>query len=295
MSGSNKQPAKNEENFSKMKEKMQRLFGFGKSSAPLNVPKAATREVVFTPEILKEIGPESPANNRIRTIRELCEIVKYRHLENNAVEALWGQISDLLQPHVSLENRQLALHFLHCLLQGQLPNMTIVRGHFFRVIQNLTEPADIHHRLELFQTLSECGKNLLYFEDETGQFLLKWMPDIMSAGYTTTFLPIILNVIKYNAAYLDEEIMSGLVQQTCMIPNRTRSDDEITKCLQVLDAVICYSYLPSDSLYHFVAALCHTVDKAPYSEKSWELMKKLLGTYLGHSAIFTMCCMLQDK
>ncbi|BFZ02892.1 hypothetical protein BsWGS_05930 [Bradybaena similaris] len=295
MSGSSKQPAKNEENFSKMKEKMQRLFGFGKSSAPLAVPKTTTREVVFTPEILKEIGPESPANNRIRTVRELCEIVKHRHLENNAIEALWGQISDLLQPHVIQENRQLALHFLHCLLQGQLSNMTIVRGHFFRVIQSLTDPADIHHRLELFQTLSECGKNLLYFEDETGQFLLRWMPDVVSAGYTSTFLPILLNVIKYNAAYVDEEIMSGLVQQTCMIPNRTRSDDEITKCLQVLDAIICYSYLPSDSLYHFVAALCHTVDKAPYSEKSWELMRKLLGTYLGHSAIFTMCCMLQDK
>ncbi|CAG5135505.1 unnamed protein product, partial [Candidula unifasciata] len=252
MSGSSKQPAKNEDNFSKVKEKMHRLFGFGKSSAPLAVPKAATREVVFTPEILKEIGPESPANNRIRTIRELCEIVKHRHLENNAIEALWSQISDLLQPHVIQENRQLALHFLHCLLQGQLSNMTIVRGHFFRVIQSLTDPADIHHRLELFKTLSECGKNLLYFEDETGE-------------------------------------------QTCMIPNRTRSDDELTKCLQVLDAVVCYSYLPSDSLYHFVAALCHTVDKAPYSEKSWELMRKLLGTYLGHSAIFTMCCMLQDK
>lgn len=53
MSGSSKQPAKNEENFSKMKEKMQRLFGFGKSSAPLAVPKTTTREVVFTPEILK--------------------------------------------------------------------------------------------------------------------------------------------------------------------------------------------------------------------------------------------------
>ncbi|KAH9503979.1 Tuberous sclerosis 2-like protein [Bulinus truncatus] len=292
MSGIGKQSQKGDENF---KEKLKVLFGFGKVSTPLNLSKTFTKEIVFTPEILKEIGPESPANNRIRTIRELCEVVKHKQLEENAIEALWLQISDLLQPHVVLDNRQLALYFLQCLLEGQMPYMTIIRGHFFRLIQNLTDPSDLYHRLELFKTLSEQGKNLLYFEDKAGVFLLHCMPDVLSAGYISSFLPVILNVIKYNAAYLDEEIMSGIVKQTCMIPNRSRSDEELTKCLQVLDAVVCYSYLPSDSLYHFVAALCHTVDKKDFSEKSWELMKKLLGTYLGHSAICTMCSMLQDK
>ncbi|XP_059139623.1 tuberin-like isoform X2 [Physella acuta] len=294
MSGPGKLPSKTEDNFS-VKETMQKLFRFVKPSAPLTVPKTTSKEVTFTPDILREIGPESPANNRLRTIREQCEVVKHRHLEKNAVEAVWHQIKDLFEPHVLPENRQLAFTFLHCLLEGQLPYMTTVRGHFFRIIQSLTDPSDINHRLKLLQTLSECGKNVINFEDEIGLFLLHWMPDVISRGHIVTFLPIIVNVIKYNAIYLDEEIISGLVQQTCMIPNQIRSDEELTKCLQVLDAVICYSYLPSDSLYHFVAALCHTVDKAPFSEKSWELMKKLLGTYLGHSAIFTMCAMLQDQ
>lgn len=287
MSGPGKHPP--------LKEKMQRLFGFGRSSAPLAVPKTSTKEVIFTSEILKEIGPESPANNRIRTIRELCEVVRHRHLEEHAVEALWLQITDLVQANVAQENRHLALHFLHCLLEGQLQFMTIMRGHFFRVIQGLTDPADIYYRLEIFKTLSECGKNLLYFEDETGEFLLQWMPTVMEAGHIATLLPILLNVIKYNAAYLDEEVLSGLVQQTCLIPNNKLSEEELKRCLQVMDAIICYSYLPSDSLYYFVAALCHTVDKEACSEQSWELMKKLLGTYLGHSTIFTMLSMLQDK
>ncbi|GFS23751.1 tuberin-like [Elysia marginata] len=287
MSGSGKHPP--------LKEKVQRLFGFGRSPAPLTVPKTSTKEVIFTSEILKEIGPESPANNRIRTIRELCEVVRHRHLEEHAVEALWLQIADLVQVQVVQENRHLALHFLHCLLEGQLQFMTIMRGHFFRVIQSLTDPADIYYRLELFKTLSECGKNLLYFEDETGEFLLHWMPTVMEAGYIATLLPILLNVIKYNAAYLDEDVLSGLVQQTCLIPNSKLREDELNRCLEVMDAIICYSYLPSDSLYYFVAALCHTVDKGACSEHSWQLMKKLLGTYLGHSTVFTMLSMLQDK
>ncbi|KAK0049216.1 tuberin [Biomphalaria pfeifferi] len=291
MSGIGKQTHKGEENF---KEKMQKFF-FKRTSAPHNVSKTITKEIIFTPEILKEIGPESPANNRIRTIKELCEVVKHKQLEDNAVEAMWLQIRDLLHTSNDPDNRQLALYFLQCLLEGQLQYMSILRAHFFSVIQSLTDASDIYNRLELFKTLSEQGKNLLYFEDKVGSFLLDWMPDVVSAGYVASFLPIILNVIKYNAAYLDEDVMSGLVQQTCMIPNRTRSEEELTKCLQVLDAVVCYSYLPSNSLYHFVAALCHTVDKKEYSEKSWELMKKLLGTYLGHSAICTMCSILQNK
>ena len=56
MSGAGKAPQKAEENFnSKMKEKVQRLFGFGKASTPPAIPKASTREMVFTTEILKVV------------------------------------------------------------------------------------------------------------------------------------------------------------------------------------------------------------------------------------------------
>ena len=37
-------------------------------------------------------------------------------------------------------------------------------------------------RLDLFRALSDHGKNLLDFEEETGPFLLQWMPDVISYG-----------------------------------------------------------------------------------------------------------------
>lgn len=52
MSGPGKLPSKTEDNFS-VKETMQKLFRFGKSSAPLTVPKSTTKEVTFTPDILR--------------------------------------------------------------------------------------------------------------------------------------------------------------------------------------------------------------------------------------------------
>lgn len=52
----------------------------------------------------------------------------------------------------------------------------------------------------------------MYIEEEFGPFLLEWMPEITQAGRELDFLNMVVNVIKYNAAYIDQEIVSGLVQ-----------------------------------------------------------------------------------
>ena len=43
--------------------------------------QAPRKELVFTSEIIKEISPGSPANHRLNTIRDLCEKVETRRLE----------------------------------------------------------------------------------------------------------------------------------------------------------------------------------------------------------------------
>ncbi|KAL3877536.1 hypothetical protein ACJMK2_035233 [Sinanodonta woodiana] len=284
--------SKTEEN---LKDKFFSFFRPKDKSAPVTYQRATSKEFVFTLEILKDIGPESPPNNRLKTIRELADEVSKKKLEENAIEAVWKSIQDMLLPEASMENRKAALHFLQCLLEGQLNHLGILRGHFFDVIRNISEPEDLNERLTLFNILSENGRNLQNLEEEAGLFLLQWMPDVLATGHISEFLTLLVSVIKYNAAYLDDDIISGIVKQTCLIPNRSRSDDDIKKCLDVLDAVLCYSFLPSECLQHFIGALCIMVNMPKYCGASWELMRKLLGTHLGHSCIFTMCCMLQDK
>jgi len=46
----------------------------------------------------------------------------------------------------------------------------------------------------------------------SGPFLLKWMPQVLQAGKTKEYLELIVNVIKFNAAYLDENVVSGIVK-----------------------------------------------------------------------------------
>lgn len=87
-----------------------------------------------------------------------------------------------------------------------------MRAHFFRVIQDHDVPEDIANRLELLKTLTDNGKNITYFEECIGSFLLLWIPAIVHAGITEQFLEIVVNVIKFNAAHLDKNIIVGIVK-----------------------------------------------------------------------------------
>lgn len=48
-------------------------------------------------------------------------------------------------------------------------------------------------------------------------------------------------------------------------------------------------------LQQWIAALCRTVNKEIYVQKSWDIMKKLLGTNRGHAALLLMCNILNNS
>lgn len=55
------------------------------------------------------------------------------------------------------------------------------------------------------------GKAIVYFEEEIGRFLLTWFPEIVRMGRTEDYLFLIDNIIHFNAAYLDEEMINGFI------------------------------------------------------------------------------------
>lgn len=72
-------------------------------------------------------------------------------------------------------------------------------------------------------------------------------------------------------------------------------DDIVLQCLDVLDAILCYTVLPKKMLPDWVNALCRTVNREIYVQKSWDIMKKLLGTKMGHAALLYMCSLLNSS
>jgi hypothetical protein len=56
------------------------------------------------------------------------------------------------------------------------------------------------------KALTDEGREILHFEDEIGKVLLQLFPSVLlhedSGAIYTEFMGIVLNVIKYNSAYL---------------------------------------------------------------------------------------------
>ena len=84
-----------------------------------------------------------------------------------------------------------------------------------------------------------------------GPFLLRTFPLVMSdAGLLTDFLKILLNMIKFNPAYLDPEVVCGLISflsHVCV----TRADGEAAKQSLQVWILTSFKSLPFTSFVYF--------------------------------------------
>ncbi|KAM6972242.1 LOW QUALITY PROTEIN: tuberin [Aplochiton taeniatus] len=282
----NKPPSKES-----LKDKLKVFFNVGPQRPPSKQTENKPSELIITLDILQELHPDRGLSNRIRVINHVCDLAKAKRFEENAVEAVWKAVEDMLTPDQPPEARHAVLLLLRAIIQGQGDRLGPLRAYFFRVISDY-KPSneDLSDRLEVFKALTENGKDITYLEEDIACFVLLWM-DI---GLSSDFLHVLVNLVKFNSCYLDQNV-SIMVQKICVLCNRTTSSTDIEVALQVLDAVVCYNCLPSDSLTVFIITLCRTVNVKEFCESCWKLMRKVLGTHLGHSAIYTMCRIMEER
>ncbi|KAM4595503.1 tuberin isoform 4-T5 [Fundulus diaphanus] len=274
-----------------LKEKVRGIFGLGPQRQQTKQSDSKLPEFIITADIIKELHPDCGLSSRVRVMNQICDLAKIKKFEENAVEAVWKAVEDMLSPEQPPEARHAVLQLLRAIIQGQGEWLGPLRAYFFKVIRDY-QPCneDLSERLEVFKALTENGKDITYLEEDIALFVLLWM-DI---GLTSDFLHVLVNLVKYNSCYLDQNV-SIMVQKICLLCNRTTSSTDIEVALQVLDAVVCYNCLPSDSLTVFIITLCRTVNVKEFCESCWKLMRKVLGTHLGHSAIYTMCRIMEER
>ncbi|KAM3917112.1 tuberin isoform 2-T2 [Leptodactylus fuscus] len=273
-----------------LKEKVIMFLGLKPSRGKSKHPEWRQPEYIITAELQKELSSESALNIRVRAMSQVCELAKTKKFEDHAVEAIWTSIADLLQPEQQPEARHGVLNLMKSLIIGQGDRLGFLRAHFFRVIKDYPSNEDVGERLEVFKALTDNGRDIAYLEEDLAAFVLEWM----EFALTPDFLLVLVNLVKFHSCYL-ENYIAAMVQMICLLCNRTTSSYDIEVSLKVLDAVVCYNCLPSESIPTFVITLCRTINVKELCEPCWKLMRNLLGTHLGHSAIYTMSRIMEEK
>ena len=153
---------------------------------------------------------------------------------------------------------------LNPLFLFQYEQLDIMRGRFFPLVRQLPKPGVldpyVKTRLKLLDALTEQGKDILHFEDQIGPFVKKFFPFLLTSNsffevkehddkeakpsqpmLINYFLSILLNLIKFNSAYLDADVVSAIItniSEICILDDNI--EENIVACLQVIkNYLIC--------------------------------------------------------
>ena len=219
------------------------------------------------------ISPETPLEQRLAALKDLKTPLKTQRLQVHGVELLWHKVHDLAECSDDAVRHE-AWDFFELVIRSQFAQLDIMRGQFFRLLKAnyflVQEKAkglnshevildkDLTLRLKLLDALTDTGRDILHFEDEIGRFMQKLLSHVLADAKSDNiqvYLTILNNLIKFNSAFIDPEVICSLVVGFSRICPKGKPE-EVSSCLTCLDAIICYNHIPKESLFTVICLLC---------------------------------------
>ena len=149
--------------------------------------------------------------------------------------------------------------------------------------------------LQLLEALTNNGKSITCFRVEIDQFLMNWFNRLVDerSSHIRKFLPLLTNVIRYNASAFSRQSLSGFIQNGsqlfCLVFHESdlSAAPECGLCLDLFDILFRYSYLPTDMIGPYTQTLCIAVCSGaiPLQDSAWRIVRNLLGSDLSYLII----------
>jgi len=265
--------------------------------AALTASDAGPPAFVLTADILRELGTESDLPTRVQRIQRLTPLVKSSHLDEGAVELLWIKTKDLSESEDG-EAKRVTVELLAALAEGQADRLDVMRAYFFKVVETRSQDGggeNLVLALTLLEALTDRGKNILHIEERVGPFFFNFFPRVLAEradarrALPERLLQVVLNAVMFNPAYLDPEVVVGLIGYIGVLVVAKDERAKMETCLKCLYAIMGYSYVPKEALSTFICILCRAVNLEEHCEEAWRIMASLMATHLGHSALFDLC------
>ena len=274
-----------------LSERLKAFFRVGKTSG---FPHPSSYELQLSPEIVEEISSNQPTQNRLRVLRDLGSQVLVKRLPSHGVELLWWKMQDLLEPAQERDTRHAALQFLRQVVVGQYNSLDMMRPVLFNFIRDHNVEEDFDEKVSLLVAMTDNGKDIVHIEEQVGPLLLDLLK-MDGSVQLEQLLKFIANMVKFNSAYLGQTVVSALILNLARLSSTTSmSDSDILLSLEVFKCIIMYSYVPPEALVPFISCICKVVNLNNISSEAWDTMRKLMGTHVGHSALYQLCQIIQS-
>eukprot|EP01083_Nonionella_stella_P225813 802506_1 len=198
------------------------------------------------------------------------------------VGLIWGAVRDLVEDVMPDAARKIGYEMMHAAVQGQFETLGMLRFELLRVIQTCQK--NLRERQLALVYLTKNGRNITPFANEAGKMLVMWLKN----DPPKEILELVINFVKHNFSWLDEEVIIGLCDCMC-----TRTTTDLAPfSLPFCDALVQHGAVPAQCVRSVVYALCSALNVA--SDGAWATMRAFLTGRSGHQAMDTLLDFLEN-
>jgi len=221
---------------------------------------------------------------------------------------------DLIVPLLSetKEARECAYEFLINLVEGNYEHLGLLKISIFEIVDREQNIDEFEQQFRLLCKLTNDGRNIINLELKIALIYYRWILILLSnlealqisrnanieteekiktyLNYINDLLKLIRNTLKFNFIYIEEIYISYLISSTCNLCNHESVPKNIiSECLSILDVVVRYGYVPTDTLEVYVHTLCSYARNENFASTTYNIMNNLLRSHCAHNTIKIIC------